>query len=54
MNNELYKMMIVNARTHLSKYPDNPNDIDAFRISEVLSICLAKSKESIIEDIINS
>jgi hypothetical protein len=56
MENVLYKMMIKNAREHLkNQNPEIPkeDDFSIFRISEVLSLCLCKSKEDIIMDIIN-
>jgi hypothetical protein len=56
MENVLYKMMINNAREHLkNQNPELPNedDFSIFKISEVLALCLCKTKEDIIMDIIN-
>ena len=56
MKNELYKMMINNAREHLKQQnPELPkeDDFSIFKISEVLALCLCKDKEEIIIDIIN-
>jgi len=55
MENELYKMMINNAREHLKQQnPELPkeDDFNIFKISEILALCLCKSKEDIIMDII--
>ena len=57
MKNELYKMMINNAREHLKQQnPELPkeDDFSIFKISEVLALCLCKDKEEIIIDIIKS
>ena len=57
MDNEIYKMMISNAKQHLKEQdPNNPkeDDFSAFKISEVLSLCLCKTKEDVIMDIINA
>jgi len=55
MNNPVYKLMIANASNYLnnSKPNTNPDAIDAFRISEVLALCLCKTKEDVLNDIIN-
>lgn len=55
MENELYKMMINNAKEHIkSQDPEkpNPDDFSAFTISEVLAILTGKTKEDVLLDII--
>lgn len=57
MENELYKMMINNAKQHLKEQdPNKPkeDDFDVFEISEVLALCLCKPKEDVVMDIINA
>lgn len=54
MENDLYKLMIYNAKVYLK---DNANEItgvrpNIFGISTVLAICTEVSKERIAEDII--
>jgi len=48
MENELYKMMITNAKAFLQDKEVSKEGIDAFRISEVLAICTGKLKEDIV------
>jgi len=55
MDNELYKMMIKNAREHIDSQSPNgksPDEFDIWEISSVLSMVLAKDKQKIILDII--
>lgn len=55
MENDLYKMMIANANSHVATIDIvNPKaeDITIFQISEVLAICTGKLKEDIVMDII--
>lgn len=58
MNNILYKMMISNYVLYLKKLTPtdklNPNCLDAFKISEILSIGLAKDSAKILSDLINA
>jgi hypothetical protein len=52
-----YEMMINNAKEHLKDQdPNNPKeeDFNIFKISEVLALCLCKTKEDVIMDIVNS
>ena len=56
MENDLYKMMIVNVNSHVATIDTvNPKveDITIFQISEVLAICTGKLKEDIVMDIIS-
>ena len=56
MNNLLYKMMITNVKSYLRKQTEmNKLDNDhfnAFTFSSILAICLGKTKEDIMSDII--
>tara|TARA_B110000008_G_C16551556_1_gene396515 strand:+ start:101 stop:277 length:177 start_codon:yes stop_codon:yes gene_type:complete len=57
MENEIYKLMISNAKQHIKEQDaNNPkaDDFNIFRISEILALCLCKRKEDIIMDIINA
>lgn len=57
MDNELYKMMVLNARTHIEDQdPANPQkeDFNIFNISEVLAMLVCKTKEDVIHDILNA
>lgn len=48
--NFYYEFMITNARNYMNSNPEN--DYNAFDISTILSICLAKRKEDILNDLI--
>jgi hypothetical protein len=55
MENELYKMMINNAKEHIkSQNPEKPSedDFSIFTISSVLAILTGKTKEDVLLDII--
>lgn len=57
MDNVLWNMMMNNARVHLNSInPEKPtsDDIDVFRISEVLAILTGKLKEEIVIEIIKT
>jgi len=56
MENDLWKLMIVNAKQYLQSANPNgdPEVINAFRISEVLAICTGKLKEDVIIELISS
>jgi hypothetical protein len=51
-----YQMLINNAKNYLKQVSlkdiEEGRQIDAFQISEVLSVCLCKAKEEIIVDLI--
>ena len=55
MNNELYQLMITNAAMNCINNDTfvSFDQLDAFDISAVLAVCLAKCKEDIMADIVN-
>jgi len=57
MENELYKMMVRNAKVQIeSQDPNNPkpDDFNIFTISEVLAMLVCKTKEDVMSDILNA
>lgn len=48
----LYDMMLQNARTYFKNQAGSDESLNAFDVSEVLAVCLCKSKEEVMVDIL--